>query len=340
MKYDAFISYVRKDVEFVYKLAQSLSENGYKVFYDSTDIISGGVLLNSLKKAIENSTSVIIIMSPDYFKSRWAETELEISMDREFKTNQVYVLPVLYRDCEIPSILDGKVYLDFRDAQLHTDGFRKLAEAISHTHNRKSIFNLLLRKKNLPNDNLGIGEIPKEKYDSIELKSIVEELNSKIERLLENADSNNQSVKFNSSKIDSKRCFTVMPFNSVELNDVYEYFIKPAIENKCDLNCIRGDDVFGSNIIMDDIRESIENSRLIIADLTGRNPNVFYEVGIAHTLKKDVLLISQTLDDVPFDLRHMRVLIYDYTPGGCKKLEFAIVENVKHILSGRPQSDK
>jgi len=85
---------------------------------------------------------------------------------------------------------------------------------------------------------------------------------------------------------------------------------------------------------MDDIRHSIQNARLVIADLTQRNPNVFYEVGIAHTLKKDVLLISQSMDDVPFDFRHLRVLTYEYTPRGCKKLEMSVAENINAILDG------
>jgi hypothetical protein len=83
---------------------------------------------------------------------------------------------------------------------------------------------------------------------------------------------------------------------------------------------------------MDDIRRSIEKARVVVADLTGRNPNVFYEVGIAHTLNKDVLLLSQSMSDVPFDLRHRRVLVYDYTPKGCKRLEKSIVDNVNSIL--------
>ena len=81
----------------------------------------------------------------------------------------------------------------------------------------------------------------------------------------------------------------------------------------CKLDCTRGDDIFGLNVVMDDVRAAIATADLVIAYLSGQNPNVFYEVGIAHTLGKPVLLLSQAIEDVPFDLRHRRVLPYEYT---------------------------
>jgi hypothetical protein len=89
--------------------------------------------------------------------------------------------------------------------------------------------------------------------------------------------------------IDEDMCFVVMPFGVESLGIVYEDFVKPTLKDRCKLRPERGDDVFGSNLIMDDITKSLRKARLIIADLTGRNPNVFYEVGIAHALNKQVL---------------------------------------------------
>jgi hypothetical protein len=60
-------------------------------------------------------------------------------------------------------------------------------------------------------------------------------------------------------------------------------------------------------------RQSIEGACVVVADLTGKNANIFYEVGIAHTLEKPVLLLAQPMSDVPFDLRHKRVLLYKYS---------------------------
>jgi hypothetical protein len=133
-------------------------------------------------------------------------------------------------------------------------------------------------------------------------------------------------------QIDEHLCFIVMPLGVESLNIVYEDFVRPTLADRCQLHPERGDDLFGSNMIMEDITNSIRKARLIIADLTGRNPNVFYEVGIAHALNKQVLLMTQSIDDVPFDLRHRRALVYEYSPRGCKKLERDLYENVQGML--------
>ena len=126
--------------------------------------------------------------------------------------------------------------------------------------------------------------------------------------------------------------FMVMPFGPEDLQVVFEEFVKPTLESKCKVTCIRADDIFGSNVVMDDVTMAIESADIVIADLTGKNANVFYEVGIAHALNRRVLLLAQTLDDVPFDLRHRRILLYDYTPKGCKTLEHKIAEHIHDIL--------
>jgi hypothetical protein len=101
---------------------------------------------------------------------------------------------------------------------------------------------------------------------------------------------------------------------------------------ECGLACERGDDVFGGNVVMDDIRASIETAALVVADLTGRNANVFYEVGIAHAINKPVLLMAQSIEDVPFDLRNRRVLLYEYSLPGGKLLEKRLHDNLTAMV--------
>lgn len=127
--------------------------------------------------------------------------------------------------------------------------------------------------------------------------------------------------------------FSIMPFGSEDLQVVYDDFVKPTIESKCGLECIRGDDMFGSNVIMEDVRTAINESKMVVADLTGKNANVFYEIGIAHAMEKPVLLLAQSVEDVPFDLRYRRVLVYDYTPRGCKLLEKRLEEHVLGMIA-------
>ncbi len=128
-----------------------------------------------------------------------------------------------------------------------------------------------------------------------------------------------------------QKCFILMPFNKKDLEVVYNDFVKPSIE-KLKLQCVRGDDIFGDNIIMEDIIKLIKESTILVADLTYRNPNVFYELGLAHAFGKKVLLLAQSIDDVPFDLRHRRVCLYKYSPKGCKKLENEMVDHIKTLL--------
>ena len=88
---------------------------------------------------------------------------------------------------------------------------------------------------------------------------------------------------------------------------------KPAIES-LGLTCERADDIYGTQGLMQGIWERINQSRVIVAEMTGRNPNVLYELGIAHTLGKPVVMVTQSIDYVPSDLRHLRCIIYDYKP--------------------------
>jgi hypothetical protein len=109
----------------------------------------------------------------------------------------------------------------------------------------------------------------------------------------------------------------MMPF-SMEFTGVYE-----AIKQAClssSLRCLRADDIWEESTIIQDIFNLIFRAQIVVVDFTGKNPNVMYETGIAHTLGKHVIPISQSLDDVPFDMRHHRVLKYLPNKEGLTKL--------------------
>ena len=120
----------------------------------------------------------------------------------------------------------------------------------------------------------------------------------------------------------------MMPFVDEDLQWLYEDVVKPIVGRLA--LCERGDDAFGSNIIMDDILTKIQASTFAIADLTHKNANVFYELGICHALGKEVLLLSRNIEDLPFDIRHRRVLFYDFTPQGISRFK---TELSKHLTS-------
>ena len=124
--------------------------------------------------------------------------------------------------------------------------------------------------------------------------------------------------------------FVLMPF-SPDLKEVYEDHIKNAAVS-LNLKIARADDFFSASAVMQDVWNAICKSRLIIADCTGRNPNVFYEIGLAHTVGKSVILITQNIEDVPFDLRHIRYIPYEYTPHGMKKFEVDLANTIRTEL--------
>jgi len=113
--------------------------------------------------------------------------------------------------------------------------------------------------------------------------------------------------------------FVIMPFSD-ELKPIYEDHILKVCK-KIGYECKRADDIFMPNNIMNDIWSLIYNSDVIICDCTGRNPNVFYELGVAHTIGKNVICLTQDDKDMPFDINQIRYIQYDFTPRGMAKFE-------------------
>ncbi|HWP23357.1 MAG TPA: hypothetical protein VNM15_04105 [Candidatus Binatia bacterium] len=128
-------------------------------------------------------------------------------------------------------------------------------------------------------------------------------------------------------------CFVMQPF-AAPLGDYYDKIYKPAIE-KAGLTPVRADaEIFGTGKIMDQVWRGINAAKVLVAELTKRNPNVFYELGLAHALKKPVVLVSSNEDDVPFDLQHIRVIYYDMSdPFWGTKLMEKVAENILSAIS-------
>ena len=119
--------------------------------------------------------------------------------------------------------------------------------------------------------------------------------------------------------------FVLMPFDE-EFDVVYNDFLKPVFESVEDtqFQVARADDIGNPRSIINEIVVQIAQSDLVIADLTGSNPNVFYELGLAHALRRPVILLTQDIEDVPFDLRTYMTLEYD--------LNFVKIQNAMATL--------
>jgi hypothetical protein len=134
-----------------------------------------------------------------------------------------------------------------------------------------------------------------------------------------------------SSKVKEPFVFVLMPFKPQEFDQkVYSDFIKPTVEKKLGICCIRSDEETKPGVINNQIYTMIRKAKLIIAETTSRNPNVFYEVGMAHAFNKDVFIFNNSSNkELPFDIITNRAVFYD----DYEDLKKKIVENLKDHVS-------
>ena len=122
----------------------------------------------------------------------------------------------------------------------------------------------------------------------------------------------------------------LMPFAD-EFDDVHEA-IRRAIEG-AGLAPFRIDDEHLTRASMEKLLRGVGEARVVVADLTGKNANVFYETGIAHVMKDNVVLLAQSIeDDVPFDLQHIDVIEYEHSSEGLR----ALAERLSDVLASLP----
>jgi hypothetical protein len=111
----------------------------------------------------------------------------------------------------------------------------------------------------------------------------------------------------------------LMP-SAPELTPLYERHIKKTV-GRLGLTARRGNDFFTEGSIIAEFWNAICDSRLIVADCTGRSPHVFYGIGLAHTVGQPTVLVAQSPDDVPLDLQHVPWLVYNCTEAGLRAFE-------------------
>lgn len=141
----------------------------------------------------------------------------------------------------------------------------------------------------------------------------------------------NSIFKCNDFVIKDNLVFVVCPFKE-KFNAIYEDHIKQVVTNELSMRCLRADEIYSNGPIIDDIWRLINEARIIIADLTGRNPNVFYEVGLAHAIGKEVILLAQDVNDIPFDLRHLRTIIYKNDFRGQNTLHETLKKTIRTLV--------
>lgn len=115
------------------------------------------------------------------------------------------------------------------------------------------------------------------------------------------------------------RAFVVMQFA-----EPYDTFYREVIQNQAEaagFEVVRMDERAGPGVIFQDMQREIEQSDIVIAEITPANPNVFYELGYAHALGKPTILLARREAELPFDIRSFRVVFYNDTIGGKTEVE-------------------
>jgi hypothetical protein len=120
--------------------------------------------------------------------------------------------------------------------------------------------------------------------------------------------------------------FVIMPF-APELDDIYYLAIHPAVE-ELGLSCARVDEIAFTGSILDELYHQLRTARLIIAEVTQHNPNVYYELGVAHGMERPVVLLTAKVESAPFDLK----VINHVTYSNIRELKAKILERLRALL--------
>ncbi len=143
---------------------------------------------------------------------------------------------------------------------------------------------------------------------------------------------------------NKKKCFVIMPVSktksctSDEWAGIFEHIIKPAVTGcKLGFGCEQAKPRTGAFIR--DILDGLNRADVVIADLTDKNPNVFYELGIRHTLKNRTILIAQNIKHVPSDLRSYWVVTYKKDLTGANEFKKKVREILREMQKGPEKPD-
>jgi hypothetical protein len=142
----------------------------------------------------------------------------------------------------------------------------------------------------------------------------------------------NITVENFTASSEDPRAFIIMQYTP-PYNELYEDVISKICREEYKIKPVRSDEIYGPGIILGDIEKQIIESKLVIAEITPANPNVYYEVGFARALRKPTILIAEKGTKLPFDVSPFRVLFYENSISGKKNVEDALRKHLKAILA-------
>lgn len=132
-------------------------------------------------------------------------------------------------------------------------------------------------------------------------------------------------------------CFVVCPIGEPESqtrkdsDQLFEHILMPACV-ECGFNCVRADKINSNDMITDTVLQYLDEADLVIADLSGHNPNAFFELGYRSALKKPVIQMKQFTDKIPFDVAFVRTIDYDlHDLDKAKEATNRLIETIKNL---------
>jgi len=133
-------------------------------------------------------------------------------------------------------------------------------------------------------------------------------------------------------KANEDLCFVAMPF-SKDLTEVYIAAIQQAAKStSSNMRCLRADEISGSGSILSQVEASIRQAAVVVADLSGGNPNVLYELGYARGAGKEAIILSQSEDSIPSNLRDIRHIPYENSTDGIEMLKWKVKDDLRAVM--------
>lgn len=275
----------------------------------------------------EECTATNIAELAELLKARFAE---HCKTEPEKWESPLRILRTITEPSMLADFVASKLRLGVMENQ-------QLLETLDISSRLEQVLRILDREENL----LGLHETltakvrsqltkaQREYYLRQQMKAIQEELGN--DGQIERTNSIRPIFTSRVSTIDARLCFILMPFNEPWSDRLYFKLIRPTIE-ELGMQCIRADNLTGQ-IIVEDIWTKINQCGVIVADVTGRNPNVMYELGIVHTIGKPTILITQDIHGVPFDFAHLRHYPYEDNIDGFRDLADTLRRVLASIVS-------
>ena len=130
-RYDCFISYTHKDADFSSRIERDLKLRGLKIWRDKTEIEIGDSFTDKIQEGLKNSYTFAIILSKEALSRSWVLEELRAAYNLRL-AEELKIMPILYKDCDIPAFLGDYKYADFREEKRYSEQITLLERAITN----------------------------------------------------------------------------------------------------------------------------------------------------------------------------------------------------------------